>query len=205
VFSNHKRQLFWEEESSMSKNGSSQSARLAFALLIVEFLDELVDGERQSAWALVRSDLGLTYTQVGLLLTLPMLFGNVVEPALNLLDDTRRRRALILGGGVCFALACALVASSRGFGSLLVAFIVFNPSSGAFVGLSQASLMDSDPARREQNMARWVFAGSLGVLAGSVMVGTAVAANGGWRAAFGAISIVALVVVLNVRRQPNAT
>ena len=82
----------------------------------------------REVFELVRSDLGLTYTQVGLLLTLPMLFGNVVEPALNLLGDTRRRRALILGGGVCFALACALVASSRGFWSLLVAFIVFNPS-----------------------------------------------------------------------------
>lgn len=188
---------------------SRRSARalgsLAFALLVVEFLDELVDGARQSAWALVRSDLGLTYTQVGLLLTVPSLFGNTVEPALNLLGDTRRRRTLVLGGGACFALACALVASSRGFWSLLLAFVVFYPASGAFVGLSQASLMDDDPARREQNMARWVFAGSIGVLAGSVLVGVSVAAGAGWRACFGAISIVALLVVLRARRLPINT
>lgn len=176
---------------------------VAFALLAVEFLDELFDGARQSAWALVRSDLALTYTQVGLLLAVPKLFANVVEPALNLLGDTRRRRALVLGGGLCFALACALVAASRGFWSLLAALIVFNPASGAFVGLSQASLMDSDPARREQNMARWVFAGSLGVLAGSFSVGASVAAGAGWRACFGAISIAALLVVVRARRMPN--
>jgi FSR family fosmidomycin resistance protein-like MFS transporter len=176
---------------------------VAFALLVVEFLDELVDGARQSAWALVRSDLALTYTQVGLLLTVPKLFANAVEPALFILSDSRRRRALVLGGGLCFALACALVASSRGFWSLLVALIVFNPASGAFVGLSQASLMDIDPARREQNMARWVFAGSLGVMAGAVSVGAFVAAGAGWRACFGAISIVALLVLLRVRQLPN--
>jgi FSR family fosmidomycin resistance protein-like MFS transporter len=176
---------------------------LAFALLVVEFLDELVDGARQSAWAMVHSDLALSYTQIGLLLTAPQLFGNAVEPALHLLGDTRRRRALVLGGGACFALSCALIASSRGFWSLLLALVAFNPASGAFVGLSQASLMDADPARREQNMARWVFAGSLGVLAGSILVGASVAAGAGWRACFGVISIVALVVVLRVRRLPR--
>jgi FSR family fosmidomycin resistance protein-like MFS transporter len=84
-----------------------------------------------------------------------------------------------------------------------VALAVFNPASGAFVGLSQASLMDADPARREQNMARWVFAGSLGVLAGSILLGVSVAAGAGWRACFAAISVAALLVVLRVRRLPS--
>jgi FSR family fosmidomycin resistance protein-like MFS transporter len=178
-------------------------ASVTFALLAVEFLDELVDGARQAAWALVRSDLGLSYAQVGLLLTLPTLFANAVEPALFILGDTRRRRAVVLSGGLCFALACALTALSRGFWSLLLALAVFNPASGAFVGLSQASLMDTAPARREQNMARWVFAGSLGVLAGSVLVGAFVAAGAGWRSCFSAISLAALLVLLRVRRLPN--
>ncbi|HEX8164018.1 MAG TPA: MFS transporter [Pyrinomonadaceae bacterium] len=189
--------------SSVARRSWRTLASLAFALLAVEFLDELVDGARQSAWALVRSDLGLSYAQVGLLLAAPGLFGNAVEPALFILGDTRRRRALVAGGGACFALACALVASSRGFWSLLLALAVFNPASGAFVGLSQATLMDGDPARREQNMARWVFAGSLGVLSGSVLVGASVAAGAGWRACFGAISVAALLVVLRVRRLPR--
>jgi FSR family fosmidomycin resistance protein-like MFS transporter len=186
---------------SRASHGSRHAlTSLAFALLVVEFLDELVDGARQASWALVRSDLGLTYAQVGVLLTAPMLFGNSVEPVLNLLSDTRRRRALILSGGVCFALACALTAASRGFWSLLFALLVFNPASGAFVGLSQATLMDTAPARREQNMARWVFAGSLGVVAGSLCLSASVASGEGWRACFGAISAVALVVLFRVRR-----
>ena len=40
---------------------------------------------------------------------------------------------------------------------LLVAFILFYPASGAFVNLSQATLMDSETDRHEQNMARRGF------------------------------------------------
>src|SRR2546423_6476035 len=136
----------------------------ALTLLAIEFLDELVDGSRQTAWPLIRYDLQLTYTQIGLLLTVPKLFGSLIEPALGLLGDTRHRRALILGGGLCFALELLLVAFSHSFALLLVAFVLFSPSSGAFVNLSQAALMDAAPLRREQNMARWVFAGSLGIV-----------------------------------------
>ena len=42
---------------------------------------------------------------------------------------------------------------------LLVAFALLYPASGAFVSLSQASLMDLEPERREHNMARWTVAG----------------------------------------------
>ena len=38
-------------------------------------------GAWAAAWPLVRGDLGLTYVQVGVLLSAPHLFGNVVEPA----------------------------------------------------------------------------------------------------------------------------
>ncbi|MFN2596007.1 MAG: sugar MFS transporter [Pyrinomonadaceae bacterium] len=173
---------------------------LTFALLLIAFLDEVVDGARQASWAIVRADLKLSYAQVGALLTLPMLFGNLVEPAINLMGDTRRRRALLVGGGLCFSVACALTALSRGFWSLLFAFLVFNPSSGTFVNLSQATLMDNEPARREQNMARWVLAGSLGVVAGALAMGATVAAGAGWRACFAAISVVTLLALLRARR-----
>ena len=62
---------------------------------------------------------------------------------------------LVLGGGLCFALALALAAVAPSFWTLLVAFSLLYPASGAFVSLSQAALMDLEPDRREHNMARW--------------------------------------------------
>lgn len=174
--------------------------RVTFTFLAIEFLDELVDGSLQAAWPLVRLDLGLSYTEIGLLLAVPKLVGNVVESPLGLLGDTPRRRAIILAGGAGFVLALALVALSYSFAFLLLAFVLFNPSSGAFVSLSQAALMDSAPSRREQNMARWAFAGSLGIVAGSLALNATIAAGASWRVWFGALSVVSVFVVLAARR-----
>ncbi len=181
------------------KRGRSLRA-FALTLLAIEFLDELVDGSRQTAWPLIRLDLQLSYTQIGLLLAVPKLCGNLIEPPLFLLGDTSRRRALILGGGVGFTLALVMVSVSHSFALLLLAFVLFSPASGAFVSLSQASLMDDAPARREQNMARWAFAGSLGVVAGSAALNATVALGGSWRAWFGAMVAPALLLTLSTRR-----
>ncbi len=181
------------------KRGRSLRA-FALTLLAIEFLDELVDGSRQTAWPLIRSDLQLTYTQIGLLLAVPKLCGNLIEPPLFLLGDTPRRRALVLGGGVCFTLALVMVSVSHSFALLLLAFILFSPASGAFVSLSQASLMDDAPARREQNMARWAFAGSLGVVAGSAALNATVALGASWRVWFSMMVGLALLLTLITRR-----
>ncbi|MGQ0603819.1 MAG: MFS transporter, partial [Anaerolineales bacterium] len=179
----------------------SQSARVArrltaFALilLVIEFLDEFVFGLEQAAWPLIRDELQLSYTQIGLLFSLPGLVGSVIEPLLGVLADTRWRRALVLGGGVGFALACLATGLAPNFIVLLLAFMLFNPSSGAFVTLSQATLMDTDPQRHEQLMARWTFAGSAGVVAGPLLLGVAVWAGYGWREGF--IILAALAVGL---------
>ena len=174
--------------------------RAAFTFLAIEFLDELVDGSRQAAWPLVRLDLSLSYTEIGLLLAVPKLVGNLVESPLGLLGDTRHRRAIILAGGVGFVLSLALVAVSYSFAFLLLAFVLFNPASGAFVSLSQAALMDSATARREQNMARWAFAGSLGSVAGSLALNATVASGASWRVWFAVMSAASVSLVLAARR-----
>lgn len=160
-------------------------------LLVIEFLDEFVYGAQEAAWPLIRSDLGLTYAQVGLLMSVPGMISVFFEPAIGILGDSRLRRALILGGGLTFAIALLLVGTSISFLMLLSALILFSPASGAFVSLSQAALMDADPARHEQNMARWTLAGSIGVVAGPLIL-TAVGEFGGsWRMVF--LGFVALV------------
>lgn len=173
------------------------------ALLLIEFLDELVFGAREAAWPFIRRDLDLSYTQIGLLLAIPGLFSSVVEPLLGVLSDLWNRRALILGGGALFVVGLLLAALSSGFGLLLIAFLVLYPASGAFVSLSQAALMDADPARREHNMARWTLAGSVGVVAGPLMLSGMVALGGSWRGLFVAFAALTLLALARAWRQPS--
>jgi FSR family fosmidomycin resistance protein-like MFS transporter len=174
-------------------------------LLAIEFLDEFVDGARGAAWPLIYADLQLSYGQVGMLLSLPSLIANLIEPILGILGDMGQRRTLVLGGGVAFALALLLIALSHNFSLLLFAFILFYPASGAFVSLSQAALMDADSTRHEQNMARWAFSGSVGVVVGQLALSASVALGWGWRGLFLASVALALLLLGVAWRYPFAT
>jgi len=172
--------------------------------LLIELLDELVYGVGETAWPLMRTDLHLTYTQIGLLLSLPGILAAFIEPFIGILGDVWRRRLLILAGGVFFTLSLVLTSVAASFLFLLVSFILFYPMSGAFVSLSQASLMDSAPDRHEQNMARWTFAGSLGVLIGPLLLGLFVYLGLGWRGTYAALAGFSLLcVLLAIRRLPR--
>jgi FSR family fosmidomycin resistance protein-like MFS transporter len=171
-----------------------------FTLLAIELLDELVFGVREAAWPLIQRDLGLTYAQIGVLLSLPNFLANFIEPFLGILGDVWRRRALVLGGGVFFGLALLLTALSNDYWVLLIAMIVLSPASGAFVSLSQATLMDTEPARHEHNMARWTFAGSLGAVGGTLLVSVAAFLGADWRVLFLCMAGLTAVLLLVVRR-----
>src|SRR2546430_17724664 len=90
----------------------------------------------------------------------------------------RRRRLVILGGGIAFVFTLLAVASARSFAVLLAAFVAFYPASGAFVSLTQAEIMDARPDRQAQVMARWDLAGAAGAVGGPLPL-TAVLAAGG--------------------------
>lgn len=163
---------------------------------IIEFLDELVFGLGESAWPLIRTDLHLTYTQIGLLLSTPGTIAAFIEPFLGILGDVWKRRLLILGGGVFFTFSLVLTAISKSFLPLLISFIIFFPASGAFVSLSQAALMDSAPDRHEQSMARWTFAGSLGNVLGPILLGVFVYFGLGWRGTYALLASVSALCLL---------
>lgn len=171
---------------------------------LIEFLDELVFGVGEAAWPLIRSDLGLNYFQIGLALSLPGVLGNIIEPFLFILGDVWKRHAIVLLGGIFFTISLLLTGTSGAFYLLLFSFILFNPASGAFVSLSQASLMDADPMRHEQNMARWAFAGSLGVLFGPLLLGGLVLVDSGWRPAYWILtSLSTLILFAAFQRLPR--
>src|SRR6185436_16501035 len=171
---------------------------------LIEFLDELVFGISEAALPFIRDDLHLNYAQIGLALSLPGFIGNFIEPFLFAISDVWKRRAVILLGGIFFTVSLFLTGVSTSFIFLLSSFILFNPSSGAFVGLSQANLMDLDTVRRENNMARWTFAGSLGVVTGPILLAGAAYIGFGWRGMFLGVALLStLILLIAWTRIPN--
>jgi MFS transporter, FSR family, fosmidomycin resistance protein len=157
---------------------------------------------REAAWPLLREDLELSYAEIGVLLSVPFYASALLEPVFGVLGDTRFRRVVVLAGGVTFAGALVLAAWAPGFVVLLVSFCALYPASGAFVSLSQATLMDLEPDGRERNMARWTLAGSVGVVGGPLLLAGSVALGGGWRMPLAGLAIVALVLTFAARALP---
>jgi MFS transporter, FSR family, fosmidomycin resistance protein len=190
-----------------NKTGKARPVRAGAAVLAaalaVELVDELVGGAKSAALPLIRGDLGLSYGQIGLLESAPLLLGSIMELPLGVLAGRgRRRRRAVLLGGVLFILTLIGAAAARSFAGLLFAFVLFFPASGAFVSLTQSGLMDAHPGRREQHMARWELAGSAGAVAGPVLVIAVLAAGGGWRSAYLALAACAVAAWIGVARNP---
>ncbi|GEM_PF-25218 len=144
-----------------------------------------MDGTKSAALPLIRHDLALSYGQIGLLASVPLIVGSVAElPAGILAGSGARRLRVILAGGLLFIAALALAATAASFLTLVVALVLFFPASGAFVSLTQSALMDADPARQPQLMARWALAGSAGAVLGPLLLAAVLAAGGSWRGAY---------------------
>ncbi len=173
-----------------------RSLSITLLLLLIEFHDELAYGALGAALPAIRLDLGLSYAQIGLLLGAPGLVSSVVEPAILLLGHTNHRRRLIVAGGIGVALAFALISLAPTFALLLAALALAYPAGGGFVSLAQASLMDAHPGRESQAMSRWVFAGTLGSLAGPLILAGALQTGLGWRPALAAFGCLAAALAL---------
>lgn len=135
---------------------------------------------------------------------MPGFVGSALDPLIGAAGDTARRRTLLVAGGVAFALSAGLVAGAVGFWTLLVALVIGNPASGAFVSLAQATLIDIDPEGRERSMARWTLAGSFGYVGGPLLLALGLAAGAGWRGVTAALAVVALPLAFEMRRLPRS-
>jgi len=186
----------------LAKLDARHSAWLFIATLYgVELLDELIYGLQGAILPYLKTDLALNYTEIGLLLAIPGLVGIIGAPLIGLLGDTRHRRALVIGGIIATAMGLLLVGIGQTFWLILFAFSILYVASDAYVNLPQATLIDRDPARAEQTMARWTLLGSIGVTIAPLIVTALFYLGYGWRGLYLSLTGVAGVYTALLLRQ----
>jgi FSR family fosmidomycin resistance protein-like MFS transporter len=178
-------------------SGSLSAGVMTF--LLIEFYDELAWTLATVATPFIRDEFDLAYSQVGLLLGLPILLSSLIEPIVLLLGDTPLRSRVILGGGLLMGGAFALAGGADTFALLVPAMALSATSSGAFVSLSQAVMIGRHPAREPEMMARWTVAGTLGDLLGPAALGAALLLGASWREALVLLGAAALALALRLR------
>lgn len=142
---------------------------------------------------LIGADLGRSLSGTGLLVTAYAVV--VVLLSLPLTVATRHVPRRILLGGLLAVFAGSVLASALAptFGLLLAARIVTAVAQALFWSIATSTAVGRFPAHRQARVVGALFAGSaLGPVVG-LPVGTWIGQQFGWRVAFGAVSVVAVV------------
>jgi FSR family fosmidomycin resistance protein-like MFS transporter len=173
-----------------------------FVMLVVEFLDEFAYSALEAARPLIRDSFGLTYVQLGLITTIPVLVAIVVEPIVGIFADSGKRRLLLVAGGIAFGAGLLIEGFAPTFFIFMIGETIQAPASGIFINIAQASLMDDAPQRRENRMALWTFSGSLAVVTGPLLLAAMIALGSDWRPFFISTGVISIVVALWILRLP---
>ncbi len=162
------------------------SANVGLAILafinLFSYLDRyIVSGVLES---LKHSELGLSDTNLGLLMSGFLLVYTVLAPVFGALGDRRSRPRLIALGVACWSFATALSGFAVNFLTLFAARAAVGVGEAAYVTIAPSLLSDYFPVRqRGRVMAIFFCAIPVGSALGYV-VGGLVDKHYGWRAAF---------------------
>jgi MFS family permease len=154
----------------------SHDVRLLFATRILRLF---AYGFLSVVLLLYLSEIGLSETRIGLLLTLTLAGDTFISLGITTTADRISRRGMLLTGAVLVVFAGILFASTTNFLLLLIAATigVISPSGnevGPFLSIEQAALSQLIPFDRRTHVFAWYnlsgsFATALGALAGGVL------------------------------------
>jgi MFS family permease len=184
---------------------SVRAARWAlFVLTLINLLNYL---DRYLPAALVeplrRSELHVSDTRSGLLMTSFMVVYIVTSPVFGALGDRGRRPRIIAAGIALWSVATALGGLARSFASLLFARSLVGVGEAAYITISPAMLADSFP-RNERGRVFAIFNAAIPIgAAAAYIVGGLVASHFGWRAAFFVAGVPGLLLAVMMWRMPD--
>lgn len=156
--------------------------RLPWAIFAAPLLDEWTTGFLVVALPQLRTQVGLSYTQIGLLFTFGAITALIYDPLLSLLSDRAAKWPPMLLGMLALA-ACYVFAGFAGsFALLAVAFALLWPAVSTALDLAQMVLIDLAPDQSQRTMARWTLLSGVGDLLAPLSVTLFLALSLGWTA-----------------------
>lgn len=153
-------------------------------------LDELASGAPTIGSPDIERAFGLRHATVTLVIfVVPAVIGFVIEPVVFLLSDRYPRKWFVAGGLGAMAAASFVSAFAPSAAMLSVGIAVWYIAAGASASLSQATLVDRDPAQSARTMTRWTLFAAVGDLVAPLALGGLAALGFSWRANFVLVGI----------------
>lgn len=192
------------EESPAARRAAAYALAILTFINLFNYLDRFVLAAVLES--IRKSELHLTDSQLGWLASGFIIVYMAVSPVFGTLGDRWKRPPLIAFGVGIWSLATALAGFARGFWTLFTARSAVGVGEAAYGTIAPALLADHFPLHKRGRVFSIFFAAiPLGSAAGYI-VGGAVNAHFGWRAAFwiaGAPGLILTLLVLAVKEVPR--
>jgi len=154
------------------------------ALVLPSMVDEASGFLPAGTFEAFRADLGLSYTQAGVVLSMAA-FGSIAGSLVSVAADHVSRRALAAGGALALAASMAWFGLSSGFGGLVVASFGHGFAATVMIDATTVALADAvEEHELRPFLARSNLFGVIGDLSGPILLGVVVSAGLSWRVAF---------------------
>lgn len=149
----------------------------------------------------IQSDLGLSYTQRGLLLTLYLTVTAAFSYLTGMLSDYWGRRPVLAGGFLVTALALLATSVTGSYKQLMFMLVIVGVGVSSFHPAAYAAINEAFEARRGRVYGVFEAAGSVGVLVALLVLGTLMKTMA-WRQLVSVVAVPAaiLAVVLGFAR-----
>ena len=136
----------------------------------------------------------------------PGVFAMIVEPIVFVLSDRLPRKWFVVGGLAAMAASAFAAAIAPNVYVLAAAFGVWYVATGSACAIAQATLVDANPDRRAQTMARWTLFAAIGDIAAPLLLAVLAAVGWDWRFAFVLVGfvLVGFALAIAMRRFPDA-
>jgi MFS family permease len=156
---------------------------------------------------LIVTDLGVSYTQGGLLLTVFFVMYSIFQLPAGIIADQVGKHRLMIGGLVLMGVGIAIAGQASGYPMLVLGQAIAGIGGSTFhpTGMSMIS-DDEDTSTHGRAMGIFGFGGALGTLSAPLLIG-GIAVFMGWQAAlvggaFIGIGVTGMLALLVSRQQP---
>ncbi len=183
-------------------------SRMRLLLFGTTLLIEMISAFPTIGLPLLRNQVPMSYTQIGLLFSVGALSSMLLEPLVNILSDlTSSKKYWVIGAMVVLATAFLMAGLAHSFAVLLISFALLYPANDIAEGVAQTSLVDDNPNKSTRTLTRLAYFGNMGDFLAPVTVAIIAFLTLGW---FTLCSLAALVwfcvaAVMLFQRFPQIT
>jgi Na+/melibiose symporter-like transporter len=156
-------------------------SRVRLLLFGNELLLQMISAFPTIGLPLLRDQVPMSYTQIGLLFSVGALSSMLLEPLVNLLSDlTASKKYWVISALVVLAVSFLMAGLAHTFVPLLVSFALLYPATDIADGVIQTSLIDDHPRRSTRTLTRLAYFGNMGDFLAPVTIAIIAFLSLGW-------------------------